>query len=128
MVNRHTALLHQLFQLAITQWAGQVPAHTGEHDIPLEMGPFDAHHALSPSYPLSHEGRSYPRWHANENLRHTWTRNRRQGGIEQTMRRYSGSASRVQPLAGQQVHEPAVDHPHARRPPTFTLAVIRQVR
>jgi site-specific DNA recombinase len=62
VVDRHTALLHQLFDMTRAQGIGDIPPHTGQDNILREMGPLEAHHALSPSrLTLGHRGRSYLR-------------------------------------------------------------------
>jgi hypothetical protein len=50
MVDKHATFLHQLFDMTIAQRIHHVPPDAREDDLPLEMGPFEAHlHPLSSS-------------------------------------------------------------------------------
>jgi hypothetical protein len=64
VVNRHAALLHQFFDVAIAQRIRHIPAHAHEHDVLRKMGPFEAYRHLSSllSIALEHGERSYLRW------------------------------------------------------------------
>src|SRR6266850_1922770 len=61
VVDGHAALLHQCFDMPITQGIRHIPAHAREDNLLREMGPFEAHpHRLSPSLGTAdHRGRSY---------------------------------------------------------------------
>src|SRR2546428_11129590 len=42
ITDRHPALLHQLFDMPVTQGIGDIPAHAHEHDIWWKMGSLEA--------------------------------------------------------------------------------------
>src|SRR6266446_66124 len=42
VTDRHPALLHQLFDMPVTQGIGDIPAHAHEHDIWWKMGSLEA--------------------------------------------------------------------------------------
>jgi hypothetical protein len=70
VVDRHPAFLHACFHLAVAQPVGQVSPHTREDNILPNVGTLEVHHHRAPSLrTLGHRGSSYPKWHANENLR-----------------------------------------------------------
>jgi hypothetical protein len=48
MVHQDAALLYELFELAVAQGIGHVPADTGQDDVLLNMGSLEVHHALPP--------------------------------------------------------------------------------
>jgi hypothetical protein len=61
VVDWHPALLHQFFDMPITQGIRHIPPYTHQNNILWEMGTLEAHrHRLSPSLATTdHGGRSY---------------------------------------------------------------------
>jgi hypothetical protein len=53
VIDGHSTLLHELFDLAIAQGVRHVPPDAGEDDVLREMGPLETDHHRSPSLTLN---------------------------------------------------------------------------